>query len=82
MAPSTSPLLLDRIPFWLIAAINPGANFLFGALCGVLDTHRPGHGLNPPRVGEVIQHFLNKYLTHLPEIPGPGSSASHFPPRK
>jgi hypothetical protein len=63
MALSTSPLLLDRFPFWLIAAINIGANFLFGALYHFLAIHWPEHGLIPFRSGEIIHWYDYLYFS-------------------
>ena len=65
MAATTSPLLLDRVPFWLIAAINFGANFLFAALYGVLDTHCPGHGLAQLHPGEVVHWYDYLYFSFV-----------------
>ncbi len=36
MALGTSPLLLDRVSFWAILAVNMGANLLFAIIYGVL----------------------------------------------
>ena len=65
MAATTSPLLLDRVPFWLIAAINLGANFLFGALYGALDLHCPGHGLAPLHAGEIVHWYDYLYFSFV-----------------
>ncbi len=65
MALSTSPLLLDRVPFWLIAAINVGANFLFGALYHFLAIHWPEHGLVAPTAGESIHWYDYLYFSFV-----------------
>ncbi len=65
MAATTSPLLLDRVPFWLLAVVNLGANFLFGAMYGVLDTHWPGHGLIPAHVGDPVHWHDYLYFSFV-----------------
>ena len=65
MAATTSPLLLDRVPFWLIAAINLGANFLFAALYGTLDLHCPGHGLAPLHAGDIVHWYDYLYFSFV-----------------
>lgn len=65
MAFSTSPLLLDRVPFWLIAAINFGANFLFGGLYWLFVAGWPEHGLAAPHPGEVIHWYDCLYFSFV-----------------
>ena len=65
MALTTSPLLLDRVPFWLIAAINFGANFLFGGLYWLFVAHWPEHGLAAPHPGEAVHWYDCLYFSFV-----------------
>jgi hypothetical protein len=58
MALGTSPLLLDRVSFWTILAINLGANLLFAVVYGVLDAHSLGHGLISP-TSDAARHWYD-----------------------
>ena len=58
MALSTSPLLLDRVSFWTILAINLGVNFLFAAIYGLLDAFMPGHGL-VSTASDAVRHWYD-----------------------
>ncbi len=48
MALSTSPLLLDRISFPILLALNVGVSFAFGGIYWLLDAFVPGSGLMSP----------------------------------
>jgi hypothetical protein len=63
MALRTSPLLLDRVSFWAILAVNVGANALFASVYGVLDTHWPGHGLFSPTSDDVRHWYDYLYFS-------------------
>jgi Ion channel len=58
MALSTSPLLLDRVSFPAILSINLGANILFAAIYGVLDTQWAGNGLVSP-MSDAARHWYD-----------------------
>ena len=58
----TSPLLLDRVPFWVILAGTFGVVAMFGGIYAGLDHYAPGHGLvgqpgEPPLVWYDYLYF-------------------------
>lgn len=60
MAVSTSPLLLDRVPFWAIVAMNVGAAFAFAGIYHLLGTQWPQHGIAQLHPGAAM--LWHEYL--------------------
>lgn len=65
MAVSTSPLLLDRVPFWAIVAANLGVAFAFGGIYHLLGTQWPGHGIAPLHAEDAVQWHEYLYFSFV-----------------
>src|SRR6266446_913289 len=65
MAFTTSPLLLDRVPFWAIVVTNLGAAFVFAGIYAACGVYWPGHGLVPLRNDAPIQWHEYLYFSFV-----------------
>jgi len=65
MAVTTSPLLLDRVPFWAIVAMNIGAAFVFAGIYAALGSQWPQHGLTHIRPEAIVQWHAYLYFSFV-----------------
>ena len=65
MALTTSPLLLDRVPFWAIVAMNVGAAFAFAGIYAALGAQWPQHGIAHLHPANAIQWHEYLYFSFV-----------------
>ena len=65
MAVTTSPLLLDRVPFWAIVAMNIGVAFAFAGIYGALGAQWPQDGIERLHPGAAIQWHEYLYFSFV-----------------